>query len=284
MNTFVKRTGGVLVMIISALVLLASIGGVIGLWIANDQAHNLTAAVFAPLESGLNTATGALENANTHLTNARTRVSNAQQTVAQLGQNISGSGAVLGAISDTVGAKLGTEIDEARESTRNTLAFVNGINNSIIALNELPNVNLPTLTDELNSLDSRITTLEGKIQDLRTEIQQIIQGKIQVTASRINNLLADLDSGLQNIQSVVNKSMGNIQQRQAQLASMKSDISSWITIGWIAATVFLLWIAISQVVMIRYGWSLLRNKPSDIIAPAAPTPSTTPTGEDLAST
>src|SRR4051794_40932670 len=138
MNTFLKRTGGVIAMIISALVLLSSVGGIIGLWALNGQLQDATVAVFAPLDSGLDTANEALAKVNTRVSNARTRVSNAQEVVGQLGQNLGGNGPVITAISNTVIAKLSTDIDEVQESASNALGLVKGLNNAIVRVNKLP--------------------------------------------------------------------------------------------------------------------------------------------------
>src|SRR5436305_10455545 len=88
MNSIGKRIGGVLILILAALVLLASVGGVVGLWAVNGEAHDLADAVFAPVENGLTTANKALDKVNTRVTNARTRVNSAQDFVSQLGTNL----------------------------------------------------------------------------------------------------------------------------------------------------------------------------------------------------
>jgi hypothetical protein len=284
MNNIPRRTGGVLVLIVSALVLLSTVAGVIGLWIATGQAHDLVTAVFSPLDSGLNTANEALDRVNMHVNNARARVSNAQEFVGQLGQDPVGNGAVLGAISNTVLAKLGPEIDQARESVSNTLSLVNGVNKTIVAVNKLPGVNLPTLTDEVQAVQARMTTLGDRMQNLRSDLEAAVQGRLQITGSRLNSLLAAVDSGLQNLQSVVDQYVARVGQAQAKVTGLNSDIASWITITWVIATIYLLWIATSQVVMIVIGWSLFRSKPKDLAAPAAPAAPTAPTGEDLTST
>src|SRR6266496_380866 len=86
MHTFLKRLGGVLIMVLAALVLLSSVGGVFGIWVFKGKADRRSTAVFAPLESGLDTADQALEKVNTRVSTAKDRVSNAQELVGQLDQ------------------------------------------------------------------------------------------------------------------------------------------------------------------------------------------------------
>ncbi len=260
MHTVLKRISGVLIMVFAALILLSSVGGVYGLWVLKDRAHRLTTAVFAPVESGLDRADEALGKVNTRISNARDRVSNAQALVGQLDQEPVANGAVLSAISDSVSMRLEPAIDEVQASISDTLGLVNGVNNSIAAINDLFGVNLPTLTDELQTLDARITTLRERIQEVRTDLAAMIQGKLQMPAARVNSRLANLASGLQDIQPVVSKYVGKVQQIQARLTKLKSNISNAITIGFVVGTVFLVWIAISQVAMLAYGGSLLKRE------------------------
>src|SRR5215203_5943346 len=156
MSTFLRRTGGVVVIIISGLVLLAMVLGVMGLWALHGGMNNLTTAVFSPIDSALNTVDNALERVDTRVSSASTRVSNAQAFVGQLGENLSGNGAVLSAISDTVGTQMGTEIDAASESVSNALALTNGANNAIEAVNKLPGFDVPALTNASQALEERM--------------------------------------------------------------------------------------------------------------------------------
>jgi hypothetical protein len=50
---------------------------------------------------------------------------------------------------------------------------------------------------------------------------------------------------------------------EPRLTNLKSNISTAITIGSVVGTIFLIWIAISQVGMLVYGWSLLVSNPKD---------------------
>jgi peptidoglycan hydrolase CwlO-like protein len=271
MSTFLKRTGGVVVIIISGLVLLAMVLGVTGLWALRGGMNNLTAAVFSPIDSALTTVGNALEKVDTRVSSARTRVSNAQTFVEQLGENLPGNGVVLSAISETVGVQMGTEIDAANESVSNALDLTNGANNAIEALNKLPNFNVPALTNASQALEERMTTLRDRVQQLRTDMEAMVEGRLQITSSRVNSLLEDLDGSLEAIQSKVNEQIGSVQQSQARITALKSDIEGWITIGTVVSTIFLVWIALSQVAMLMYGWSLLKGKPKDLVVPAAPT-------------
>jgi len=270
MNTTWKRIGGVVAIILSIVVLLAGIGGVVGLWVLNSSAHDLTSAIFSPIQSGLDTANTGLSNVNTHVTNGRDRISNAQQFVGQLGQNTTSNGTVLGAISDTVATRLEPQLEQAQESISNTLDFVTGVNQSIVAVNRLPGVDLPTLSDARQALQPRASTLGDKVQGLRTDLQSMVQGRLQITADRVNSLLMDLDSTLQNIQTSVTTFNGKVQQVQTKITDLESNITTWITVGWLVGTILCLWVVVSQVIMIRYGWSLIRSKSTDLSVPSAP--------------
>jgi len=270
MNTTWKRIGGIVAIILSVVVLLAGIGGVVGLWVLNSSAHDLTSAIFSPIQSGLDTANTGLSNVNTHVTNGRDRISNAQQFVGQLGQNTTSNGTVLGAISDTVATRLEPQLEQAQESISNTLDFVTGVNQSIVAVNRLPGVDLPTLSDARQALQPRASTLGDKVQGLRTDLQSMVQGRLQITADRVNSLLMDLDSTLQNIQTSVTTFNGKVQQVQNKVNDLESNITTWITVGWLVGTILCLWVVVSQVIMIRYGWSLIRSKSTDLSVPSAP--------------
>jgi outer membrane murein-binding lipoprotein Lpp len=260
MHTVLKRLGGVLIMVVAALILLSSVGGVFCIWVLKGKAARLTTAVFAPLESGLDTTDQALEKVNTRVSNARDRVSNAQELVGQLDQPPVANGAVLSAISETVGTRLEPSIDQLQASMSNAVGLVSGVNNSVAAINDLFRVNLPTLTNEIQTLDARISILRERVQEVRTDVAAMIQGTLQMPAARMNSRLANLASGLQDIQAVVSKYLGKVRQIKAGLTTLKSNISTAITIGSVVGTIFLVWIAISQVAMFVCGWSLLKRE------------------------
>jgi uncharacterized phage infection (PIP) family protein YhgE len=260
MHTVVKRIGGVLIMVFAALILLSSMGGMFGIWVLKGKAHGLSTALFAPVESGLGTAGQALEKVNTRVSNARDTVSNAQEFVGQLDREPVANGAVLSAISETVGMRLEPVIDQLQASISNALGLVNGVNNSVAAINDLFGVSLPTLTNELETLDARISTLRGRTQEVRTDLAAMIQGRLQIPSARMNSRLANLAGGLQDIQAIVSKYLGSVRQIQARLTTLKSNIRTAITIGSVVGTIFLIWIAISQVAMLVYGWSLLKRE------------------------
>jgi archaellum component FlaC len=259
-HTVSKRIGGVLIMVFAGLALLSSVGGLFGIWVLRDRTLGLAKAVFAPVESGLDRVDEALGKVNARIGNARDRVSNAQELVGQLDQEPVANGAVVSAISDTIGTGLEPAIDQVQASISNALGLVNGVNNSIAAINDLFGVNLPTLTDELQTLDARITTLRERIQEVRTDLAAMIQGKLQIPTARVNSRLTNLASGLQDIQAVVSKYVRKVQQIKARATTFKSNISNAITIGFVVGTIFLVWIAFSQVAMLLYGWSLLMRE------------------------
>jgi small-conductance mechanosensitive channel len=129
---------------------------------------------------------------------------------------------------------------------------------------------LPTLSDARQALQPRATTLGDKVQGLRTDLQSMVQGRLQITADRVNSLLMDLDSALQNIQTSVTTYGGKVQQVQTKLKDLENNITTWITVGWLVGTILCLWVVVSQVIMIRYGWSLIRSKSTDLSVPSAP--------------
>ena len=257
MTTVVKRAIRVIAIVLSAIVLLCSLGGLVGLWMLQRQIREITTAVFAPIDSGLATVNKALSTVNGRVTAAKSKVADVQQSVDQLGQNPVFDGSVVGSIADALNTKLGPQIDETRESVGNAVQFAVGINNSIEALNKLPRVNLPTLTDQLQTLQTRLTTLDERVQQLRADLGSMRQEKLQqIPGTRIKNLLGNVTTALENINEAANKQSANIERAQSRVTDLKCDISIWITIAWIAGTLFLGWIAISQVVMLRWACSL----------------------------
>ena len=108
------------------------------------------------------------------------------------------------------------------------------------------------------------------MQGLRTDLQSMVQGRLQITADRVNSLLMDLDSTLQNVQTSVTTYGGKVQQVQTKLEDLENNITTWITVGWLVGTILCLWVVVSQVIMIRYGWSLIRSKSTDLSVPSAP--------------
>ena len=140
---------------------------------------------------------------------------------------------------------MGPELDAAQESAGNARDLVNGVNNSIVALNRLPGVDLPTLTNQPEAIESRLDIPRTVCRHCGRTSKRWSR-RLQATGARLVGALEEVDSGLQSVQSTVNEQIGNTEQIQARIDTLKSDISQWITIGWIVGTIFLLWIAVRR--------------------------------------
>lgn len=243
-----KRVLAIVVMIISVLMLVLSLAGIAGTWIARGQLATSMESIVAAAGGRAEAVQQGLDRLGDTLAQAAGEVDAVEQEAQRFGADLEQNKPLLTAVSDKLGLELSPLVDKAGEivaTIRETVAAVNSI---VEGVNALPFVTSPVPEPEaLNKLSQDLDTLVAEVQDLRTAIDrrqgEIVQGAvalITMPASQIGATLEGMQAGVAGYSR-------EIDRLQEGLSSLQSAVERGLTWGAVILTLLLLWFAFSQV-------------------------------------
>lgn len=269
-----KRIGRILILVIAVLVIVLSIGGIVGAWGISSAASNITLKVFSTIQAGVEIVDSAVGRVDTLVQTARSEVQQAGETVTTAASNLQENRPVLTALSDRLETRLGPTVDKIQEAVAPVHDALVGISGAVSFANSIPFVQerAPRL-EQLEQTLSDLSALAADVRQLRTTLQeaatekadQLTQGvatALTNLAIRIDNRLAEVQSNVQALQADIAALQARIQQTQAVLLLIFNLIA-------LTATLVYIWVIYSQVVVMRHHW--LRSAD-----PASPTASMEP--------
>ena len=260
-----KRILAVIVMVISVLMLVASLTGIVGAWIVRPQLTSDLVAMATEAEARVTIVMQGLDRIDAALTGAREQVVGVEQDLQTFGADVEQNKPLFTAISDRLGIDLVPLIDSAREIMTSSREAVVAVNSSIEAINAFPFVSIPIPElERIEKLSQDLEDLGTQVQDLRTTFDlrrsEIIQGTVLIITTPTSQIIDTLDE-IQTSVSSYSQQVGTLQER---LSNFNSAVGRWLT--WVAVLVslILLWSALSQVGLLVLGWRFFSGQ--DLLA------------------
>lgn len=253
-----KRVLATIAIIIAILVAFISVGGVAGTWIVNGILTRSSERILLGAERALDVTSEGLGKVDTRLEGARVSVKTVEDTVTQMGDDVVETNFALTIIEKTVGEELYPRVEAARETIGAIRASVIALNNTLEAANELPFVSVPTLTDELQSVNDRVTETRTTVEEIRTAIVDAKTGRVGNVVNAITSRTSRLDDGLAAVQGLVSDYNFKVSAVRAEVTALKSKVATGLDLIAIAFTLWFAWVAISQIAVISVCWSRLR--------------------------
>lgn len=228
-------------------------------WAVNAPITNGILNVLSGVQTGLNAVGNSLERLDVTLSSSRELVQTIQSTANQLGDKVEQSSPVLTLLSKTVNEDLATKINSARESVIAIRDAVVAFNTTLEALNSVPFVNVPTLTDQLQSVSDKLADLALVVEDLRSMVSQVKTGVVETLVTPITQTASRIDSELASIQQNVGSYIEQVNGVSEVVATLQAKVPVWIDIISIALSIFFLWIILAQLSMLAIARGYLKT-------------------------
>jgi hypothetical protein len=257
-----------------AIVLLVSLVGIVGTWVAGRAATNAALQLLDGIDRTAEAAHMAIGRVNTGLTQALTEVSSLEAATTQLSQNVNDKGLVLTLLplgrEDALSAKVQKVVDDfnsVREVIASTVELYQ-------AVNSLPFVNLPKPENErLQAAANFASEVASTVKDLNARIVEF-RSNAAGAVSKVTNAIGNVKDQLNKIQTELNAVDAQLLAVQARAVQLKQVLPTALTVVMIVITLFALWVAYTQIVVIRGAWRKLRARSDnpDVPAPAVDAP------------
>jgi uncharacterized phage infection (PIP) family protein YhgE len=227
------------------------------------------------LLDGVDKAAGAartmIAQVNTEVGQVRDQVTTVKTATDQLSQNVSDKGLVLTLIPPETDSELLTSVRKVAESVANIRGAVTSAIDLYRAMNKLPFVSLPQPDPESwGKVGDLVTTLQTGVQDLTAAITEF-RSTASGTVSRVTDGISRVEGGLSNVETTLSSVDTQLAAAQARAAQLSQTIPTALTVAMILITLLALWVAYTQIVVMRGAWRKLRapGVSSDAALPSA---------------
>ena len=255
-----KKIGRILILAMAVLVIVLSVGSIVGAWAINSVVSNFTLNVISVVQTGVKIVDTAASRMDTLVQTARSEVQQAGETITTAAGNLQENRPVLTALSDRLETRLGPTVDKIQEAAAPVHDALVGVSSAVSFANSIPFVQerAPRL-EQLDQTLSDLTALAADVRQLRTTLQAAATEKAdQLTAgvaTALSDLAARIDGRLAEAQSNVQALQSDIAALQARIQQTQSVLLLIFNLIALTVTLISIWVIYSQVVVIRHHWS-----------------------------
>jgi hypothetical protein len=253
----VGQTLRVLPIVIAALVIVLSIGGIVGAWWVNRAATRVTLKVFTVVETGTNMAETGIARVDALIQDGRTEVLQAEQTIRQVAGNLRENAPVLAALAQRLETELGPNVDSIRESLAPVVRGLETVARIVEIANAFPSVrenapNVVRLNEALKTTRQLLADVRQLIDTLRDSSGQGAHPLSQEAVSVLTGITKRVDAALEHAQSEVRNAGNEVRAFRARAELRTSRALLLYNVVAVAMTLLMLWLVYSQVVVIRH--------------------------------
>ncbi len=189
-----RKIGASLLLIMAGVGLLLCLAGGIGVWVANTPITDGLTAALSAANGYLQLAGSSAALASDEVEAVRQQLDEVQSTVANMSPEARAD------VASQVTGKITSQIQPAIALVRKTIAAVStaavALNRSLESANRIPGVNVPTLTDELQTADQTLDQISSELTTAAAELADVsVDGsKIAAVVTAISDKLASIQA------------------------------------------------------------------------------------------
>jgi hypothetical protein len=255
----VRRILVAVVMLLAVLGFIVSVAGIAGVWFARPYARSAVIDVTAATTHTLVIVNNGLGRVNTLVQDARQKLTQVNDAAAKLGNRIEASSPLVDKFNQLVNNDLAPRIEKVSTTASAIHDAVISVNSKLVVLNRLPNITVPTLTNQLSAVSDRAQEAQAAVQDLRTTLADVKAGLVTTVERAVTQRTARIDAALARIQETVNTYQATVTRTQARVTATSNNILLLIDIGVVSLTLLFVIFATGLVLLMYVCWQFVRT-------------------------
>lgn len=221
--TTVKRILAVVVAILAVVGVLLMMGAIVGTWIINDQATDLTLDLLGRVDTGIDNATLVISQVDDRLGQANDRIQAVETAAITLGGELEENRIVLNVISELLGLELGDRLQKVGQTIDSIGSAAESIDSTLQTVDALPFISLlddrPRL-DVFGELADGIEQLQDDVTETRADIDhrrsEIIEGGVSIVTERTSKMSGQIDN-LQQLLADIDGQLATLKARSQEI-------------------------------------------------------------------
>lgn len=242
-GTMLRKIAAVLVMILSTIGCLVCLGVLVGAWLANEPATDAVTGSLAMVDGYLDLAAQTTGQLDSNLEVVHGKVEElstaAPDQIAQL--------------RETVAQEVTPRLTQVKSAVTTLRSGIVTVNEAVEQLNRLPGADVPTLSDELQSIDQRVETIKGELETI-TSTQEIDGTRLVAAADKVSQEIEAARTSLDEWSTRITDMRATIASATATIPGLFDKVT------W-TLTLFSLLFGAGQVSLFMYALHWFRTPP-----------------------
>lgn len=259
MKTF-KSVVAWILLVISALGIIAALFGVVGSWIVRNQITATTVELLTAGETAVSTASSSLNRVEERLDVTQQNITALENEIISAGQTVAETSLVGTVVSSRVSEETAVAVGEARATVVTIVETIYALDEAINAANRLPFVKLegfvPTL---VNDLVTGIEKLEADVATFRAAVAQRREDLAATSVSVLTGLTSEVSGSVGQVQTSLDAVNTQLRQTSDSLATAKVALPRTFTLIALAATVAFLFAGLAFASLLLHSWAFTQN-------------------------
>jgi hypothetical protein len=245
---------------ISLLVLMLSVAGIAGTWVARAVALDVATGIFDGVDQLAGVGREGVTQLDGHVADLRATVSTVESAADEIAQNTADKGLVLTLLPPETEQELEATTQRIGEGLDDIRSFIQAAADLIDAIDSLPFVNLPEPEPgELQALESDVNAIGDAIDQLAADIQAFREGAATEIAT-VSAAATEVDDWLETIQQGLGEIDGELSSIQERANQITGRLRLWATVIAVLLSLILAWVSYALVTLIRGYWAELRGQ------------------------
>ncbi len=245
--------------VISVLVLIISVGAVIGTWVIRGVAIDLNNSVMDGVTRIAETGSGAIVRVQERVNEISTTVSEVQSAVDDVSQNVADKGVILTVLPPEKEENLVNSANQIRETAETITSSLAAAIELYQSINAIPFIDLPRPSDErLQEINTGVQEIESGVDQFTGEVQQF-RDNASAEVDQLSQAAGAVKSRLQTTEGNLDQLHADVEQLQSSAQSFKVTFARITTIVAIISTLVFLWVIYGMVVLIQKSLQGLRT-------------------------
>ena len=246
-------------MLLAVLGFIISLAGIAGVWYARPYARSSVIDVTTVTTKTLVVVNNGLGRVNTAVQDARQKVTQVNDAAAKLGNRIQASSPLVDKFNQLVNNDLAPRIQKVSTTASTIHDAVVSLNSKLEVLNRFPNIQVPTLTNQLSAISDRAQEAQSAVQDLRTTLTDVKAGLVTTVVGAVTQRTARIDAALARIQETVNTYQATVTSTQRRVTAISNAILLLIDVGVVSLTLLFIIFAVGLVLLMWVCWQFVRT-------------------------
>jgi len=266
----VRRSLGVGSLLLSVLGLILCLAGIVGIWIVRSRVEAAGEAVLGAAEDSLAFVDDKLDRVKQILNRSQEPVGLLSKAAKRLQRKDPEAKKEVTSLLLTLDEKVFQELKTAQswlDSAHAVAVGVGRVSQAVVssdyAASHQDTVGM-AMAQRVQEPSESVAEILAKLQVVRQELIQLrdTAGVAREVAIRIMTRLVDLETRLNHLASRIERLDARVAETRDDVGDLKQSFPWWTTVVALVITLFLVWLAVSQAVMVRQGCRLARGTPN----------------------